>query len=239
MQRDPTQVPHSPNLGIIDCFSRCIKEEGVLSLWRGNWANVVRYFPTQAINFSVKDYLNSLFLKGVSHKTEPTKYFLRSLLAGGTAGSISLVFVYPLDFARTRLAADIGKSEAEREFKGLIDCCGKIFKKEGLYGLYRGFGVSVLGIFTYRAFYFGGYDSGKTFIWGSEEKAKQAPFLYKFLFAQFVTSTSETLAYPLDTIRRRLMMVSGQKQEQRLYNGTIDCGVKILQTEGVTGKISA
>lgn len=98
----------------MDCFSRCIKEEGVLSLWRGNWANVVRYFPTQAINFSVKDYLNSLFLKGVNHKTEPTKYFLRSLLAGGTAGSISLVFVYPLDFARTRLAADIGKSEAER-----------------------------------------------------------------------------------------------------------------------------
>jgi hypothetical protein len=62
--------------------------------------------------------------------------------------------------------------------------------KEGPYGLYRRFGVSVLGIFTYNAFYFGDYDSGKTFIWGSEERAKQATFLYKFAFAQFVTSTS-------------------------------------------------
>ena len=35
-----------PYKGIADCFSRCVKEEGFLSLWRGNWANVIRYFPT-------------------------------------------------------------------------------------------------------------------------------------------------------------------------------------------------
>jgi len=139
----------------VDCFVRCAKEEGVLSLWRGNWANVVRYFPTQAINFSTKDYLYQIFLKGIDSKKDKTLYFLRSLLSGGIAGSFSLIFVYPLDFARTRLGADIGKSAAEREFNGLIDCCAKIFKKDGVTGLYNGFGVSVLGIFTYRAFYFG------------------------------------------------------------------------------------
>ena len=42
--------------GIIDCFRRCVREEGVLSLWRGNGVNVVRYFPTQALNFSTKDF---------------------------------------------------------------------------------------------------------------------------------------------------------------------------------------
>ena len=78
-----------------------------------------------------------------------------SLLSGGIAGSFSLIFVYPLDFARTRLGADVGKAAHERQFNGLIDCCGKIFKKDGMQGLYQGFGVSVLGIFTYRAFYFG------------------------------------------------------------------------------------
>lgn len=78
-----------------------------------------------------------------------------SLLSGGIAGSFSLIFVYPLDFARTRLGADIGKAANERQFNGLVDCCAKIFKKDGIQGLYQGFGVSVLGIFTYRAFYFG------------------------------------------------------------------------------------
>jgi solute carrier family 25 (adenine nucleotide translocator) protein 4/5/6/31 len=48
------------------------------------------------------------------------------------------------------------------------------------------------------------------------------------LFAQFVTSTSETLAYPLDTIRRRLMMESGKPKDERMYKGTIDCGNRIL-----------
>lgn len=57
----------------------------------------------------------------------------------------------------------------------------------------------------------------------------------KFAFAQFVTSSSETLAYPLDTIRRRLMMESGKAQSERKYQGTFDCATKILREERLTG----
>lgn len=41
--------------GIGDCFSRVYKEQGFVSFWRGNLANVIRYFPTQALNFAFKD----------------------------------------------------------------------------------------------------------------------------------------------------------------------------------------
>ena len=75
---------------------------------------MVRYFPTQAINFSTKDFLYQIFLKGLDSKKDRARYLAMSLLSGGIAGSFSLIFVYPLDFARTRLGADIGKSEAER-----------------------------------------------------------------------------------------------------------------------------
>lgn len=91
-------------------------------------------------------------------KTSPGKFFAANLASGGCAGSASLLFVYPLDFARTRLGADMGKGDA-REFKGLGDCLGKIYKAEGLGGLYRGFVISVMGVFAYRALYFGIYDS--------------------------------------------------------------------------------
>ena len=40
-----------PYLGIHDCFRRVLREEGPLSLWRGNQANVIRYFPTQVLLF--------------------------------------------------------------------------------------------------------------------------------------------------------------------------------------------
>lgn len=91
------------------------------------------------------------------------------MLAGGCAGAFGLTLVYPLDFTRTRLGVDVGKADGDRQFKGLTDCAMKIYKGDGIYGLYRGFGVSVIGIFVYRALYFGCYDTGKEWVFGNEE----------------------------------------------------------------------
>ena len=71
-----------------------------------------------------------------------------ALLAGGLAGAGSLLIVYPLDFARTRLAADLGKTGA-REFTGLIDCLKKVVGRGGFMALYQGFGVSVQVQYTH------------------------------------------------------------------------------------------
>ena len=147
--------------GIVDCIVRIPKEQGVLSFWRGNLANVIRYFPTQALNFAFKDKYKQIFLGGVDKHTQFWRYFAGNLASGGAAGATSLCFVYPLDFARTRLAADVGKSGSEREFKGLGDCLVKITKSDGIRGLYQGFNVSVQGIIIYRAAYFGIYDTAK------------------------------------------------------------------------------
>lgn len=215
--------------GILNCFGRVVKEEGIFALWRGNFSNIIRYFPTQAINFSVKDQLNRIFCKYDSKK-EPAKFFVGKLLSGGCAGAIGLLCVYPLDFARTRLGADRGRSKEERQFTGTFDCLRKIYKKDGITGIYGGFGISVLGIFVYRALYFGGYDAGKKFFLGEDVNI---PFWKRYLFAQIVTTGSETLSYPIDTIRRRLMMQAGKKDH--LYNGTLDCAAKIFKKEGIYG----
>jgi solute carrier family 25 (mitochondrial adenine nucleotide translocator), member 4/5/6/31 len=90
--------------GIIDCFVRVSSEQGIMSFWRGNMANVIRYFPTQAFNFAFKDTIKGLFPK-YSPKTDFWKFFGVNLASGGLAGAGSLLIVYPLDFARTRLAA--------------------------------------------------------------------------------------------------------------------------------------
>lgn len=147
--------------GIIDCVVRIPREQGILSFWRGNLANVIRYFPTQALNFAFKDKYKQIFLGGVDKRTQFWRYFAGNLASGGAAGATSLCFVYPLDFARTRLAADVGKAGADREFSGLGDCLVKIFRSDGLRGLYQGFSVSVQGIIIYRAAYFGIYDTAK------------------------------------------------------------------------------
>ncbi|XP_042238756.1 ADP/ATP translocase 3-like [Homarus americanus] len=213
--------------GMVDCFVRIPKEQGFLAFWRGNLANVIRYFPTQALNFAFKDKYKQVFLGGVDKKTQFWRFFLGNLASGGAAGATSLCFVYPLDFARTRLAADIGKGPEQREFKGLGDCIGKIFKADGLMGLYRGFGVSVQGIIIYRAAFFGFYDTAKGML-----PEKSGGLFISWVIAQTVTTISGIISYPFDTVRRRMMMQSGRKGGDIMYKNTIDCWRKIAKNEG-------
>jgi len=212
--------------GMVDCFVRIPKEQGFLAFWRGNLANVIRYFPTQALNFAFKDKYKQVFLGGVDKNTQFVRYFLGNLASGGAAGATSLCFVYPLDFARTRLAADIGKAGAAREFSGLGNCLSSIFKSDGLVGLYRGFGVSVQGIIIYRAAYFGFFDTAK----GMLPNPKTTPFLVSWAIAQTVTTVAGIISYPFDTVRRRMMMQSGRSD--KMYKNTMDCWGKIYKTEG-------
>jgi len=105
-------------------------------------------------------------------------------------------------------------------------------KNDGPRGLYRGFIISVLGIIAYRGCYFGMYDTGKELV-----LPKDANILIKFAFAQCVTGSSGFFSYPFDTVRRRLMMMSGKKKgvEAIQYKGTLDCFAKVYQQEGMRG----
>jgi len=211
--------------GIIDAFRRIPQEQGLASLWRGNLANVIRYFPTQALNFAFKDKYKKIFVRW-DPKKDFWKFFAGNLASGGAAGATSLLFVYPLDFARTRLAADIGKS-GNRQFTGLGNCISTIFKKDGAIGLYRGFGVSVGGIIVYRAAFFGGFDTAKAMLL---KDPRRAPIWQTWLIAQLVTTIAGVVSYPFDTVRRRMMMQSGRADI--LYKSTLDCWRKIAVNEG-------
>ncbi|XP_005181460.1 ADP,ATP carrier protein [Musca domestica] len=219
--------PDKQYKGMVDCFVRIPKEQGFASYWRGNMANVIRYFPTQALNFAFKDKYKQVFLGGVDKNTQFWRYFMGNLASGGAAGATSLCFVYPLDFARTRLAADIGKS-GQREFTGLGNCLAKIFKSDGLVGLYRGFGVSVQGIIIYRAAYFGFYDTAR----GMLPDPKNTPIYISWAIAQVVTTVAGIVSYPFDTVRRRMMMQSGRKATEIIYKNTLHCWATIAKQEG-------
>ncbi|XP_026747448.1 ADP/ATP translocase 3-like [Trichoplusia ni] len=214
--------------GIFDVIARIPKEQGVLSFWRGNFANVLRYFPTQALNFAFKDKYKTIFLDGINKHTQFWRYFAGNLISGGAAGATSMCFVYPLDYARTRLGADVGKGKG-KEFQGITDCLVKTFKSDGPVGLYRGFVVSVQGIIIYRATYFGFFDTARAYL----PDPKNTPLVITWMIAQTVTTFAGFTSYPLDTVRRRMMMQSGRSVEQRQYKSTAHCWASILKNEGI------
>ncbi|KAF3012931.1 hypothetical protein E8E15_003932 [Penicillium rubens] len=214
--------------GIVDCFRRTAAAEGVVSLWRGNTANVIRYFPTQALNFAFRDTYKSMF----AYKKDRdgyAKWMMGNLASGGAAGATSLLFVYSLDYARTRLANDAksSKGTGERQFNGLVDVYRKTLATDGIAGLYRGFGPSVLGIVVYRGLYFGMYDSIKPVLLVGP---LEGSFLASFLLGWTVTTGAGVASYPLDTVRRRMMMTSGEAVK---YNSSMDAARQIVAKEGV------
>jgi solute carrier family 25 (adenine nucleotide translocator) protein 4/5/6/31 len=211
-----------PYKGVVDCVQKTLKGEGVLPFWRGNLANVLRYFPTQALNFAFKDTIKAMFK--VDKNAPQYVKFGTNIASGGLAGSLSLTLVYSLDFARTRLANDAKGKGGERQFNGLIDVYAKTLKTDGIQGLYRGFTISCVGIFIYRGMYFGLYDSLKPILLGAD-----ASVLWSFLLGWGVTIFSGLMSYPIDTVRRRMMMTSGSAVK---YKGSVDCAVQVIKAEG-------
>merc|ERR1711879_920661 len=167
-----------PYNGVVDCFRRVVADEGLTSLWRGNTANVIRYFPTQALNFAFKDYFKRLFNKS-KDKDGYAMWFLGNLASDGVAG------------------------------------------------LYRGFVVSCAGIIVYRGCYFGFFDTLKPMALTGKSADS---FFLSFCLGYAVTVAAGLASYPLDTIRRRMMMTSGEAVK---YRSSVHAAQVILQKEGM------
>merc|ERR1719473_927836 len=224
------EVPRYTGIG--NCFTRIHSEQGMGAFWRGNGTNIIRYFPTQAFNLAFKDTIKSMFPK-YNNKTDFWKFFGTQLASGGMAGAASLTIVYPLDYARTRLASDVGSGKAQ--FNGLIDCLSKTASGPGgFFSLYNGYGPSVAGIIAYRGAQFGLNDTIMAFNPYAKESGPIA-IASKFVVAQIAVTASGLVAYPFDTVRRRLQMQSDKPMAEWLYKSSMDCAVKIVQTEGMGG----
>jgi len=216
--------------GIVNCFSRVSSEQGVAAFWRGNFTNCLRYFPTQAFNLAFKDSIKGCFPK-YSPKKEFWQFFGVNLASGGLAGAGSLCIVYPLDYARTRLASDVGSGK--KTFEGLGDCLKKTAAgPKGVLSLYNGFGISVAGIIPYRGVQFGLNDT----LIGLNPYSKEVSVVgiaSKWACAQFSVIMSGFVTYPFDTVRRRLQMESEKEVQDRIYKGAAHCFSKICAEEGV------
>ena len=77
-----------------------LKNKGFFAYWRGNLVNCIRYFPIHFLKYLCR----------YNPQKEKLVLFFESMATGCAAGAASLGVVYPLDFAKTRLATDVGKA---------------------------------------------------------------------------------------------------------------------------------
>ncbi|KAF5270644.1 hypothetical protein FQA39_LY01382 [Lamprigera yunnana] len=220
--------------GFKHCLFRIPKEQGYLSFWRGNGANLLRYIPGQALNFAFNDmFKRHLFNSGFESKYD----VLLGFVSGACAGAVSILMVYPLKYCQTRLSVDMGSQkllsndQIPREFCGFTDCAAKVLRQNGIFGTYKGFSVAFIGSTMHRALYFGLFDA-MNHCYKSYHNVSKVPLGINFFMAQIVTNISGLATYPFDTISRRLMVECSQPQHLRTLNRPWNATQVLYATEG-------
>jgi len=175
--------------------------------------------------------LNGLF-PDYDSNTEFLKSFGVKLLSGGLAGAAANTVCYPFDFARTRLASDLGTGKAQ--FNGIFDCIVTTVRNQGITGLYTGWSVTVIGAFIYRAGQLGCFKQ----IQDLNPYKKDRGYLggiSSFAAVTVARSVVMPFNYPFDTVRRRMMLESEKPKDKRVYKGSFDCFVQVFRKEGAKG----
>lgn len=220
-----------PYSGVVDCFKRVNQEQGLRSFWRGNLVNCLRYAPQQGSALAFNDLLNNMFPKYDS-RTQFWQSLGSKLFSGGLAGAIANTICYPFDFARTRLASDVGSGKGK--FKGITDCIVTTVRQQGIRGLYTGWSVTVAGAFVYRAGQLGCFKQIQDLNPYKEDKGTIGA-VSAFVAVTAARTVVMPFNYPFDTVRRRMMLQSEKPIEERLYKGSIHCFKEVFRNEGLKG----
>jgi len=203
--------------------STIVKNVGVLGLWRGNGAQMLRVIPYAAISYSTFDYYVRFFshLRG---QRDPTARFL----AGASAGATATTITYPLDLLRARMAAHWN---VKPKYSNYATALWHMVKTEGLPSLYKGIVPTLIGVIPYTGLSFTMFGTSKAVYMKRTglESEKQIPAWFRLSAGAVSGLVAQSATYPLDIVRRRMQVKE---------NGTItflETLQTIYRTEGRRG----
>ncbi|OIT33296.1 PREDICTED: mitochondrial substrate carrier family protein B-like [Nicotiana attenuata] len=212
--------------------SRIVREEGYRALWKGNLVTIAHRLPYSSISFyAFERYKNVLqLILGVESQGENiTADLCIRLVGGGLSGITAASVTYPLDLVRTRLAAQRNVIY----YRGIWHALQTISREEGIAGLYKGMGATLLGVGPNLAISFSVYDTVRSY-WQSH-RPEDSTVLVSLACGSLSGVASSTVTFPLDLVRRR-MQLEGAGGRARIYKtGLIGAFSRIIQTEGLRG----
>lgn len=209
--------------GLMPTIRTVVHEEGLLSLYKGNGANVLRVVPVYALKFMFTDAFRDIVREG----DEPLS-FSRLIVSGTLAGLFQTCVTYPLETVRTRLTLGSGLGV---QYNGIIDVFRTTIRTEGVSGLYKGIGPTILTGSPYVGLQMTFYELFKRNMPENQSNTGMMNQAGKLLCGAVAGLLAQTLTYPGDTVRRR-MQTNGMNGEAKIYQNSIDCTLKIVRNEG-------
>ncbi|XP_056291184.1 graves disease carrier protein [Pseudoliparis swirei] len=206
------QNPHYKHLGVFATLKAVPQKEGFLGLYKGNGAMMVRIFPYGAIQFMAFDKYKKLLRKQIGISGH-----IHRLLAGSMAGMTAVIFTYPLDVIRARLAFQV---TGEHRYTGIANAFHTIYLKEGgVSGFYRGLIPTLIGMAPYAGFSFFTFGTLKSLglkhfpeMLGRPSSDNPDVCVLKthvnLLCGGIAGAIAQAISYPLDVARRRMQLGS-------------------------------
>uniref|UniRef100_K3Z5X6 Mitochondrial adenine nucleotide transporter ADNT1 n=3 Tax=Setaria TaxID=4554 RepID=K3Z5X6_SETIT len=242
------QNPHSIKYnGTIQGLKYIWRTEGLRGLFKGNGTNCARIVPNSAVKFFSYEQASKGILWAYRQRTGDEDAQLSPLLrlgAGACAGIIAMSATYPMDMVRGRITVQTDKSPYQ--YRGMFHALGTVYREEGFRALYRGWLPSVIGVVPYVGLNFAVYESLKDWLLQTNPfglaNGNELHVVTRLGCGAVAGTIGQTVAYPLDVIRRRMQMVgwshadsivTGQGKEALQYNGMIDAFRKTVRHEGV------
>ncbi|GMY36264.1 mitochondrial carrier protein CoAc2 [Fagus crenata] len=229
-----TRKEEFQSIGLSGSFKKIAKTEGIMGFYRGNGASVARIVPYAALHYmAYEQYRRWIILTFPDVGRGP----VLDLVAGSFAGGTAVLFTYPLDLVRTKLAYQVVGSaklnaqmviKNELLYKGIVDCFSKTYREAGIRGLYRGVAPSLYGIFPYAGLKFYFYEEMKRHV--SEEHKKN--IMVKLVCGSVAGLLGQTFTYPLDVVRRQMQVQRNFASKSAELKGTIETLAMIAQKQG-------
>jgi len=207
--------------GITGTLRTVVQEEGVKMLWRGNGTNCIRIMPYSSLQFWSYDYYKGVIMRNTKGDFGLFQRFQAGAMAGVTAAS----FTYPLDLIRIRLATNTDPAVA-----GFLTQGRSIVSEGGSFmALYKGFVPTLTSLGPFIAINFAVFDTIKSNFMPEEINSELVRAMYILSFGASSAIISQSICYPLDTVRRR-MQVKGST-----YSSMANAYSTIINKEGVLG----
>ncbi|CAI2377186.1 unnamed protein product [Moneuplotes crassus] len=207
--------------GRMDCLTQTVKFKGLFGLWQESANIVLLYSAHHAFNFGFKEQFGKWFSNRDS--SSMMKLLTVNMISGSMAGLATLCIEHPVMLARLAHSRQFGvrKPIQLRNLKNYI--IQRFIDKRPL-KLYKGIWTYVPHIFVYRGAYFGLYDAGFAYFYGSQ---KNTNFIKLWLLALLTTSIATLISHPLASVRSLLLMEL--KYPDKKYKGTIDCIINLFK----------
>ncbi|KAG2225857.1 hypothetical protein INT45_007101 [Circinella minor] len=229
-----------------------IKHTGVMGLFQGHSVTLLRIFPYASIKFVALEQFRAILMPSKVKETATRQFF-----AGSFAGITCVIFTYPLDLVRVRMAYVVKQENRGRP--SLVETCSQIYKEPAaasyskILNFYRGFFPTVAGIIPYAGVSFGAYHiitnifrfdpiispytrANLQSIGPNDRRMKEKPPLKAWaeLICGGVSGLiAQTCSYPLEVTRRR-MQVSGLLHPDKFVK-FMDTAKLIYQSKGIKG----